>query len=223
MINAYSEVIEKMKAENRMLDSFYYEFLDFIKGKDDFQTSRNKYHDDYTNYINKEKMPELLGKYGYDINYEYYRIDVVGWQQRKDNKIQDICSKVKMKPYLWSLEIAFEHENKINDWYDEVIKLLFVNCPVRVVVGYNKYSKRFDEKSNEIDTNKLKTLCKIIDILNNKEELLKNQILIILGNGGTSMEDKKYEKNEGENYFGYIGYILYLDKGSTNYRIIQTD
>ena len=40
---------------------------------------------------------------------------------------------------------AIEHENDWKDWTYEVAKLDFINCPLRVVIGYMDNSKREKE------------------------------------------------------------------------------
>ena len=66
---------------------------------------------------------------------EYYRIDVTSWIQQKE-QIETECNSVEMIPHLWQLKTAVEHENKVKDWLDEVCKLAFIRCPLRIVIGY---------------------------------------------------------------------------------------
>ncbi len=41
----------------------------------------------------------------------------------------------------WKLLAAVEHENDYKDWTYELVKLLFVNAPLRVVIGYAEYDE----------------------------------------------------------------------------------
>ena len=69
-----------------------------------------------------------------EVNREYYRIDYIGWKQRK----KELSTReTGLKPYLWELLFAVEHENDSRDWLDEVCKLAFIRCPLRVVIGYD--------------------------------------------------------------------------------------
>ena len=196
--------------------NFYNEFIDCIKkGVDnngDWVESKERYYDKFTNYINKELMPKkCFPKFSSDFSNEYYRFDVSSWEQLK-SRIEDICKEVNMNPHLWDLRIAFEHENNPKDWFDEVIKLLYIDCPLKVVVGYNKYETRFIN-NKESDKSKLNALCLILSKLNRIKDLLsKNEFLIILGNCGSGFEEK-----QGTEYFGYKGYKLYIDGEMVKY------
>ena len=200
--------------------NFHNEFMDCIRqgveNKGDWVESKERYHDKFTDYVNKKLMPKCFEKFATGYSNEYYRFDVSSWEQLKSS-VEDICKEVKMTPYLWDLRIAFEHENSKKDWFDEVIKLLYIDCPLKVVVGYNNYKKRFNEKYDESDKSKLNALCLILSKLNRIKDLLsKNEFLIILGNCGSG-----YDNNEGAEYFGYKGYRLYIEEGKVKYKNIE--
>ena len=135
-----------MEAKELNAINFYNEFMDCIRqgveNKGDWVESKERYYNNFTYYINKKLMPQkCFPKFASGFSNEYYRFDVSSWEQLKPS-IEDICKKVKMNPHLWDLRIAFEHENNRKDWFDEVIKLLYIDCPLKVVVGYNNYKKR---------------------------------------------------------------------------------
>lgn len=75
--------------------------------------------------------------YGPRLDREYYRID----------NILSITNAVKkdeetdINIHNWKLLAAVEHENDYKDWTDELVKLLFVNAPLRVVIGYAEYDE----------------------------------------------------------------------------------
>lgn len=77
------------------------------------------------------------------IDREYYKIDMIGWKQNK-TKIESKCEELNLKPYCWDLKVAVEHENSSKEWLDEVCKLSFIKCPLRVVIGYG--IDNFEEK-----------------------------------------------------------------------------
>lgn len=137
----------------------------------------------YSDYQNKkEKDDSSKQKF---FQKEYYRIDLVTWQ----HIIIDIEKESKINLYNWKLDIAIEHENNWQEWIDEVIKLLYINCPVRIVIGYNEETGRDEE-----DRKALSDLSKILNYLY-KEEKIKflepNQKFgIILGNGHTKSKAK---------------------------------
>ena len=208
--------------EKRELNAinFYNEFMDCIRqgveNKGDWVESKERYRNNFTYYINKGLMPKCFEKFASGCSYEYYRIDVLGWEQLKSS-VEVICKEVEMTPYLWDLRIAFEHENESTDWFDEVIKLLYIDSPLKVVVGYNDYNKRFIDENKESDKSKLDALCLILSKLNRIKDLLsKNEFLIILGNCGDGFAEK-----EGAEYFGYKGYRLYIEEGKVKYKNIE--
>ena len=80
------------------------------------------------NMVNDTHVDEI------EVNREYYRIDHIGWKQHK-NELS--TRETGLTPYLWELLFAVEHENDSSDWLDEVCKLAFIRCPLRVVIGYD--------------------------------------------------------------------------------------
>ena len=97
--------------------------------------------------ILSDNLSEVSSDSGTEIgtSKEYYRIDVTSWIQQKDS-IREACKKVEMDPHLWQLQTAVEHENESEKWFDEVCKLSFIRCPLRVVIGYG--IENADEKIN---------------------------------------------------------------------------
>ena len=81
----------------------------------------------------------------YKTEFEYFRIDIIAYTQRKEEAKAieyNYNGEYYLKPYLWDLEIAFEHENKNREWLDEIVKLSHIRCPLRVVVGYAPIENR---------------------------------------------------------------------------------
>lgn len=88
----------------------------------------------FTNFI-IDQIADIVSE-EHNTSKEYYNIDLIGWSQLKQNLPTPLVSKYRLKKHLWSLDIAIEHENDQSDWTDELIKLLYINCPLRVVIGY---------------------------------------------------------------------------------------
>lgn len=88
----------------------------------------------FTNFI-IDQIADIVSE-EHNTSKEYYNIDLIGWSQLKQNLPTPPVSKYRLKKHLWSLDIAIEHENDQSDWTDELIKLLYINCPLRVVIGY---------------------------------------------------------------------------------------
>ena len=72
---------------------------------------------------------------------EYYNIDLTEWEQKKLKTkeklfVENGLKGYRFEKYAWNFDIAVEHENDKNLWMDEVIKLAYVFCDLRVVIGY---------------------------------------------------------------------------------------
>ena len=125
---------------------FWKAFRDKLNKKDIYDEAQEKwnYSKDYTEFI-IGMMEGIIGSkdkggIGLETSKEYYRIDLTGWTQRrkeiKDKLLVPENRSYSFQTYCWDLEIAIEHENSDKLWMDEIIKLLHIRCPLRVVVGY---------------------------------------------------------------------------------------
>ena len=181
---------------------FLDEFLKKIKKKSvyegrklfDIYKSDSAYTPVITNIIN-----EIIKEADYTPQNEYFRIDVVGWTSHYADMKKDADEEgIDIKPHLWDLKIAVEHENDKSDWSDEVMKLIHVKCPLKVVIAYS-----YSDERGITELNKLKFLAgqmKKVEAFNIGKK--QEEYLIILGNGcnhKTGMQD--YQD------FGYIGYL----------------
>lgn len=159
---------------------------------------------DFTDIIT-EALKELLKIEGYELSTEYYRVDVSGWNRpnnyNKGEPIKIFDCDYKLNNNLWDFDIAIEHENDDRDWTYEITKLLTVNCPLRVVIGYvpvtyrNKEERYLSEVFNQIK--RLKVFS--------RNNFAEEEFMIILGNSKC--------KSLGE-YFNYKAYRL-LSEGFT--------
>ena len=133
---------------------------------------------------------------GYKAQNEYYRVDAVGWVT-KYRQMEEKAEKVKLNPHLWDLKIAVEHENSKRDWTDEVVKLIHIKCPLKVVIGYNYCNER---EKKELD--KLSFVASLMKKVKAFKNSKGEEYLIIIGNAVNS-ETKK------SNYvdFDYRGYL----------------
>lgn len=129
---------------------------------------------------------------------EYFRIDAVGWETHYAD-IQEEANAVGLTPHLWNLKIAVEHENNKKDWTDELIKLMQIRCPLKVVIGYNYYDQR---AANELK--KLHIAAKMIQATESYRSIAKDEeeILLIIGNGCS----RKTGKSDYTS-FDYRGYL----------------
>ena len=116
------------------------------------------------------------------IDREYYKIDMIGWKQHNE-QIKSDCEKLNLKSYCWSLEVAVEHENDSKEWLDEVCKLSFIKCPLRVVIGYG-----YD--NDDVFKDKINVVKQILKY-NNAFSDEKQEFLIILGKTKRQLSETK--------------------------------
>ena len=142
-----------------------------------------------------EEINGIIRDMGYTAQNEYFRIDAVGWVSRWQ-EIAGEAAALGMNPHLWDLKIAVEHENNKRDWTDELIKLIHVRCPLKVVIGYSHCDCR-----GEAETARLAAAAgwmQQVQAFRPEEEAY----LLILGNGAA-----KYDRNRTYSDFGYRGYL----------------
>ncbi len=174
---------------------FYKEFVSRIKWD---KYSAAYLHDaDFTPEVTKV-IRRIVESAGWTSQTEYFRIDVIGWESKwKD--IKEVARNAGLKAHLWNMKIAVEHENSKADWSDELIKLMQVRCPLKVVISYNYYDDRFEGEQQ-----KLAAAAELIKRVDSYESVKrdKEELLIILGNGCS----KKTRKSDYTS-FDYRGYL----------------
>lgn len=65
--------------------------------------------------------------------------------------MQDEEKEFNLNAHLWDLKIAVEHENSPKDWTNEIVKLIHIKCPVKVVIGYNYCDERDTVEQDKLD------------------------------------------------------------------------
>ncbi|MBQ9807112.1 MAG: hypothetical protein IJW49_11495 [Clostridia bacterium] len=119
---------------------------------------------------------------------EYYNIDITEWEQKK-NKTKEYLSVIdgdkgyRFERYAWNFDIAVEHENDKNLWMDEVIKLAYIFCDLRVVIGYFPYIEEADKKI-EMQQKYLDAISETIKTLKCRDNMKHGKFMIILGDVG---------------------------------------
>ena len=151
-----------------------------------------KKREDFT----KSVMPHIasiLSEHGYagEHQYEYYKIDVIGWKSCKEN-LADLPKpgSYALKEHFWYLGVAVEHENDPYDWTDELVKLLYINCPLRIVIGYYPETLLPYELEQTIDY-----ASKMVAMANEKKDLVRadQEYLLILGKNHADTENLSKE------------------------------
>ena len=130
---------------------------------------------------------------------EYFRIDALGWETHYQS-IKQKANAAGLNAHLWNLKIVVEHENNKKDWTDELMKLLQVRCPLKVIIGYNHYDER-DQKEKE----KIEIASKMVVAADAYEGIARDreEILLILGNGCSAISGESDYTS-----FDYRGYLF---------------
>ena len=116
---------------------FWEEFATYLRNKinstPDWQSlySSNK---KWTLFM-KKTLKSLGKSLGYtnkgEVACEYYKIDTSYYKYAsKDRKYED-CD--------WDFEVAIEYENNPKTWFEEFIKLIHINCRLKVIITYHNY------------------------------------------------------------------------------------
>lgn len=159
-------------------------------------------YSDTTNWTKtmKEWITEIIKILNPDseTSFEYYRIDVIGWTQLKNTSKYDYlknkCDIAGMNFHLWNLEFAIEHENEHEKWIDEVCKLAYIKCPLRIIISYGT-----ENAEDKIQITKM--ILKELNAFDNNQQ----EFAIILGN-----RVDKFKEND-HNPCGYRLYIIKND------------
>ena len=184
---------------------FWNNFKAIFEDENKKTTAIEKWHSysEYTKFI-LDELESILSTDKLDPSREYYRIDLIGYKDKRNGETL-LIPDYKFKNYKWDLEIAIEHENSSYNWLDEIIKLLHINCPLRIVIGYipiiqkENHARYFD------------AILKNISNLNAYKTLQDNAFLIIIGDSECGSDKRKFchytayvfDKNAGQ--FAKIG------------------
>ena len=195
----FNRFIENIKVDMIYRDDKFPE----LKGKTYLQIYKN--NTDFTKLVNRKIIEEILiSEYGKDsISHEYFRIDSVAWESH----YKDMKNELGLNPHLWDLKIAVEHENSLKDWTDEVIKLIHIKCPLKVIIGYNHCNRRdisddTDKIDGKSDIAKLDFIAKWMKKVEAFAVGDDEEYLIILGNAQADGTNKKEYVD-----FDYRGYL----------------
>lgn len=149
----------------------------------------------YTELVNKYIVHKIIKDAGMTPQHEYFRIDTVGWITRYQ-EMEKEAHDLELSAHLWDLKIAVEHENSKQDWTDEVIKLIHVKCPLKVVISYSRCDER--------DTTEWKKLNFIAHWMQEVKAFAKGsdeEYLLIFGNCFSPKTKADYDT------FDYRGYL----------------
>lgn len=97
--------------------------------------------------------------------------------------------------------IIVEHENSKTDWSDEVMKLIHVKCPLKVIIGYS-----YSDEGGEMESRKLSFVSKWMQKVEALQKGIDEEYLIILGNGCNHVTDEVDYTS-----FDYKGYLYNWD------------
>ena len=163
----------------------------------------------YTKLVNKRIIHEIIenavDEEGTPLvpQHEYFRIDNIGYKHKYYKITEEERDDIGLWRHLWDLKIAVEHENSKKDWMDEVVKLIHIRCPLKVVVAYNNCDMRDDG-----DIKKLDFIAKWVPEVDAFDKNAKEEFLIIIGNGAP-----KHKANPNYTKFDYRGYLYNASLG----------
>ncbi len=88
-------------------------------------------------------MMDVLTEVGHDLGFrgqhaiahEYYRLDVGYFSKGTHPNAPRFVDWD-----VWNLEVAIEHENNSDRWYEEWVKLIHFNCGLKVLITYHDYA-----------------------------------------------------------------------------------
>lgn len=157
----------------------------------------------YTELINKNIIHKIVADAGLEPQHEYFRIDVIGWEGRYKEITEEDAKAVMLNRHFWDLKIAIEHENSKWDWMDEVVKLVHIRCPLKVIIAYNYCDMRGQEELDKL--NFISTWMQKVEAF---DSVRKEEYLIIIGNGAA-----KNDKSVQYDKFDYRGYLFDYSSG----------
>ena len=159
---------------------------------------------DYTKLVNGPIISDLIK--GIDprmeVQHEYFRIDSVGWiSHYEEMKEEAQKAGLKVNAHLWDLKVAVEHENSKADWSDEVMKLIHVKCPLKVIIGYS-----YSDERDDVELRKLDFVAEWMQKIDALQKGTDEEYLVILGNGcNRKTGESDYDR------FDYRGYLYSFD------------
>lgn len=98
---------------------------------------------------------------------EYYHIDNMVF---KDMKFDDAS---KFNKHCWKPLAVVEHENDSKDWSDELVKLAYINAPLKIVISYGDYRNNYEEE--------IEFANKIANVINLDMYTINQEYLLIFG------------------------------------------
>ena len=156
----------------------------------------------FTQLINKIVIHDIIQSSGLTPQHEYFRIDTVGWNGRYQTLDERTAKKIGLNRHLWDLMVAVEHENDKADWLDELIKLIHIRCPLKVVISYNYCDCR-----EQLEWDKLNYAAACMQKIEAFRFCEGEEYLVILGNAAPK---DKTQKSYGT--FDYRAYLYHYDK-----------
>lgn len=167
--------------------TFWRNFKDKIYGNEELKKKWNNTKE-FTNSIIEKLENDVIkeseeNKENDDVKTEreYFRIDLISY--RNLHKNNDFLIG-KLQNCSWDLITAVEHENDYRLWFDEVVKLAHVSCPLRVVIGYLPKSAQHDKYIKKVSD-----ALKKIEAWNNTKNI--GEFMIIIGNCKLKSSDEE--------------------------------
>ena len=205
----YKEFLLNTKEDTLLVDAANLGIEDTTLENKTYMDIYRNHEKSYTKLVNKRIIHEIIenavDEEGTPLvpQHEYFRIDNIGYKHKYCKITEEERDDIGLWRHLWDLKIAVEHENSKNDWMDEVVKLIHIRCPLKVVVAYNNCDMRDDG-----DIKKLDFIAKWVPEVDAFDKNAKEEFLIIIGNGAP-----KHKANPNYTNFDYRGYLYNASLG----------
>lgn len=146
------------------------------------------------------------------VSKEHYQIDMIACTSRIYKEMKDIdeIREERLNKHVRNFDIAIEYESNCHDWLDKVVKLAYINCPIRVVIGY--VDRRRSDSTEDADSYYLNAVIKTLNELEKQNStriyLIKenDSFGIILGSGNVDKRDFSFD------YIQYKLYYIYYNE-----------
>lgn len=124
-------------------EDFWSRFAEKLRNKimrDEEWEEKYKSNKRWTKFIYELLGDDIKNEYKYnrfrECSTEYLRTDMGFYDISK--RTEGINSKYD--GFEWDFDIAIEHENDETAWLDEFVKLVHINCGLKVLISYHHYS-----------------------------------------------------------------------------------
>lgn len=150
------EFEKKYNGDNEAITRIYFDSSKWTIRITKGTKCRSKEYDKNLNRFKKFKHDSFIDKalmktfssHEYRFANEYYHIDNLIYENVNGGYEPADKNMYKINKHRWRLLAAVEHENDKKDWTDELVKLMYINCDFRCVIGYGDFYSGYENQKN---------------------------------------------------------------------------